>query len=442
MRGINTGGVASTVGVYTDDVPFGSSSGLANGAILAGNFDTFDLARVEVLRGPQGSLYGASSVGGALKYVMNQPTTAGYEARVLGTSENVDGGGTGYSLKGMVNVPISSQFALRPMASTGRMTALSTRSATTRSRALRIQRSASSTARASPTTSMTPNPLEGVSPGCTHRPRNSLLLAAQMQDLKSGAPNAIDTDPVTLKPLQSGEVQSSYYEQPVNQISDLQCHCRLGSRQYQSHVSDELLHFQAGIEPDATIASGLTGGPPLAALVTQLFGNDVTRPLSARLPQTTSTDKFSQELRLASPRSKTFEWLIGAFYTKEDSKIHQEIHAVEAASGEFASGIPERGGFAADHRSSLSSATPWHLTPQDLPWRAAKQEHQVASQVGDGPLAGGHVELTISSRLRVRSRTRSPDASRRLRIIDLHAWRPAWPGGPNVLPPNVPAGTH
>ena len=91
MRGINTGGVASTVGVYTDDVPFGSSSGLANGAVLAGNFDTFDLARVEVLRGPQGSLYGASSVGGALKYVMNQPTTAGYEARVLGTSENVDG---------------------------------------------------------------------------------------------------------------------------------------------------------------------------------------------------------------------------------------------------------------------------------------------------------------------------------------------------------------
>ena len=61
LRGINTGGVASTVGVYVDDVPFGSSSGLANGAILAGDFDTFDVARLEVLRGPQGTLYGASS---------------------------------------------------------------------------------------------------------------------------------------------------------------------------------------------------------------------------------------------------------------------------------------------------------------------------------------------------------------------------------------------
>ena len=69
LRGINTGGVASTVGVYVDETTFGSSSGLANGAILAGDFDTFDVARVEVLRGPQGTLYGASSLGGVLKYV-------------------------------------------------------------------------------------------------------------------------------------------------------------------------------------------------------------------------------------------------------------------------------------------------------------------------------------------------------------------------------------
>jgi len=49
LRGINTGGVASTVGVYVDEVPFGSSSGLANGAVLSGDFDTFDVARIEDL---------------------------------------------------------------------------------------------------------------------------------------------------------------------------------------------------------------------------------------------------------------------------------------------------------------------------------------------------------------------------------------------------------
>ncbi len=73
MRGINTGGVASTVGVYLNEVPFGSSSGLANGAVLSGDFDTFDMARIEVLRGPQGTLYGASALGGVIKYVANAP---------------------------------------------------------------------------------------------------------------------------------------------------------------------------------------------------------------------------------------------------------------------------------------------------------------------------------------------------------------------------------
>jgi len=81
IRGVNTGGVASTVSVYVDESPFGSSSGLVNGAVLAGDFDTFDLNRIEVLRGPQGTLYGASSLGGVLRFVTNAPSTDRIEAR-------------------------------------------------------------------------------------------------------------------------------------------------------------------------------------------------------------------------------------------------------------------------------------------------------------------------------------------------------------------------
>jgi outer membrane receptor protein involved in Fe transport len=69
------------VGVYVDEVPFGSSSGLANGSILAGDFDTFDMSRLEVLRGPQGTLYGASSLGGVLKFVTNPPQTESFEGK-------------------------------------------------------------------------------------------------------------------------------------------------------------------------------------------------------------------------------------------------------------------------------------------------------------------------------------------------------------------------
>ena len=94
-------------------MPFGSSSGLANAAVASGDFDTFDLARFEVLRGPQGTLYGASSVGGVMKYVPNRPSTERFEARAMGSAETVANGDPGYSLTGLVNVPLGEKVAVR-----------------------------------------------------------------------------------------------------------------------------------------------------------------------------------------------------------------------------------------------------------------------------------------------------------------------------------------
>jgi len=113
LRGINTGGVASTVSVYVDETPFGSSSGLVNGAVLAGDFDTFDLDRIEVLRGPQGTLYGASSLSGVLRFVTTLPSSERVGGRARVGVEGVDGGATGYSANGMLNVPLSSTLAFR-----------------------------------------------------------------------------------------------------------------------------------------------------------------------------------------------------------------------------------------------------------------------------------------------------------------------------------------
>ena len=111
LRGINTGGVASTVGIYVNDVPFGSSSGLANAAILSGDFDTFDMARSRCCADPQGTLYGASSLGGVIKYVANAPSTDGFEGRLQGSVEDVAGGGPGLCASpACVNIPDGRQL--------------------------------------------------------------------------------------------------------------------------------------------------------------------------------------------------------------------------------------------------------------------------------------------------------------------------------------------
>jgi len=123
IRGITTGAVgegppnpAPTVGVTVDDVPFGGSGG---GDQIVPDFDPGDLARIEVLRGPQGTLYGASSMGGLVKFVTVDPSTAGVSGRVeAGTNSVENGNELGYTFRGSVNVPITSDLAVRASAFT------------------------------------------------------------------------------------------------------------------------------------------------------------------------------------------------------------------------------------------------------------------------------------------------------------------------------------
>jgi iron complex outermembrane receptor protein len=113
LRGINTGSVGSTVAVYVDDIPYGASGSLSNGAILAGDFDTFDISRIEVLRGPQGTLYGSNSLGGVLRYITALPSTERVEVRGQAGFEAVSHGGSGPLFNVMANVPLSDKIAVR-----------------------------------------------------------------------------------------------------------------------------------------------------------------------------------------------------------------------------------------------------------------------------------------------------------------------------------------
>src|SRR5262249_14363973 len=113
LRGINTGFTGNpTVGFYVDDAPVGASGGVAS-AVLAPDLDPADIERVEVLRGPQGTLYGAGSMGGLIKYVTRSPSTSELSGRVQADLISADGGSTGYAVRGSVNVPLADTVAIR-----------------------------------------------------------------------------------------------------------------------------------------------------------------------------------------------------------------------------------------------------------------------------------------------------------------------------------------
>lgn len=118
IRGITTGSGNPTVGVTVDDVPYGSSTNSGGGRAVP-DIDPGDLARVEVLRGPQGTLYGASSLGGLLKFVMRDPSMDEFSGRLqAGVSSVHRSDDLGYSVRGAMNVPLGDTAALNASAFT------------------------------------------------------------------------------------------------------------------------------------------------------------------------------------------------------------------------------------------------------------------------------------------------------------------------------------
>jgi outer membrane receptor protein involved in Fe transport len=107
LRGLNAGGASATVATMIDEAVLSYASGTSNGGIDIANIDPYDLARVEVLRGPQGTLYGAAAVGGIVKYVTTAPNLEQVEGDLEGTWESIADGDGGYTMRGMVNVPLA-----------------------------------------------------------------------------------------------------------------------------------------------------------------------------------------------------------------------------------------------------------------------------------------------------------------------------------------------
>jgi iron complex outermembrane receptor protein len=110
LRGLSdgtfTGRTQSTVGTYLDDVPVNYNAPDPDLRLI-------DVDRVEVLRGPQGALYGGGSLSGIYRIVTRQPELGTYSASIGSTIANTESGSNSYRLEGVINAPIGQRSAVR-----------------------------------------------------------------------------------------------------------------------------------------------------------------------------------------------------------------------------------------------------------------------------------------------------------------------------------------
>ncbi len=112
IRGVVSGGDGNhsgslpSVGMYLDEQPV---------TTIDGNLDihVYDIERVEVLNGPQGTLYGASSESGTIRVITNKPDPSGFKAGFDIDGNTVEYGGNGWTVEGFVNLPITANAAVR-----------------------------------------------------------------------------------------------------------------------------------------------------------------------------------------------------------------------------------------------------------------------------------------------------------------------------------------
>lgn len=421
LRGIDTGGVASTVATYVDETPFGSSSGQVNAAILAGEFDTFDVSRVEVLRGPQGTLYGASSLGGVLKFVTVAPQTDRVEARGRASVETVEGGDVSYMGSALLNLPVSDSVAIRGSGFyrnySGFVDSIGTAGS---DRENDINGSKSYGGRLSAL----------FKPGSAL----SVRLTAILQNLDTTGSNLVESDPLTLATLTGRPTQSQYVPEYTNVVYRLYngtIDLDLGFATLTSSTSYSTL--KESLRDNLTVLYGLQLG---------LYGEATGPAADIGLIQQTNVERVTQEVRLASSKSRVFEWLVGGYYNHESGAIIQRLDVYNHDTLTIFPAVPQLfdGGTYSHYEEFAGFANGTvHFTPKLDLTLGGRYSHndQDANQGGTGLIAPP--ALSSSSKENVFTWSAAP----KFKFSDTGAVyarvaKGFRPGGPNIVPPGAP----
>lgn len=306
MRGVFSGSLtagAATVGTYVDETPVSSSSPFG-GAFGSVDLFPYDLERLEVLRGPQGTLYGSSAMGGLLKYVLKAPNLTAFEGRVGTEGFDVAGGSdVGWGVRAGVSVPLVADKLA---------------------------------ARASFTRLESPGFIDNAATG-TQNENNIEQDGGRIQLLWAA------TDDLAIKLTAVRETSNSDGNDQVTvnradlapTFGDLQkFHATFEPASLETTYYAATIDWNVGWA-DLVSASSYSTSENIvtgdgSAFFLPVFG------VNASFTSNSDIEKRTQELRLTSPAGKSVEWMLGGFYTSEDATISNIGTPLNPATGTVA----------------------------------------------------------------------------------------------------------
>jgi len=310
IRGVSSGqivrdqpGVKEQVGVYLDETAISMS-------LFTPDIDLFDLKRVETLRGPQGTLFGAGNIGGTIRYITNEPRLRVSEGTVETNVNTISGGGTGGSLKGALNVPLGDAAAMRLVAYAthfgGWTDALGPGGGKNVNEGDRMGGRLAFTFQPSADVTITPRVIyQKVTADGFNREEKFNLYAN---------PFTTTVPPVTFGDNQQYLLQREKFEDKTT-IADLVA--KVGFRGFDLTSVTTYTDRSILVSRDASALTGSVSvdlGFPRAGVL-----------LPSRLNDTTDFKGFTQELRLSSNGKGPLQWVAGAFYADSDRKYAQRL---------------------------------------------------------------------------------------------------------------------
>ena len=319
MRGMDSsGGNSPTVGFYLNDIALTAPAAAQNGKVVI-DPSLYDLARVEVLRGPQGTLYGAGSMGGTVRLITHPPVLRHFQASAATSlSGTARGGGFNNAENLMFNIPLGQRAALRVVGTDSYTSGWIDRIAfntfpqpvnggVSRGNVLAALKNATYVVVQPRSNAMR---LDGVRAALTWKPTDRLTVTPFVfyQKLTQDGPSAYDSVP--------GNTNAHYEpflipEPTVDRVDiyNLNLDYRFSAFNLKSITAQwyrRTTLVQDGSENMTNPVSGFgTSGT--------YYGANGTGPIAGI--ETDPSQQFSEELRLTSRASSRVQWVAGVFYS-------------------------------------------------------------------------------------------------------------------------------